>query len=90
MPEYDGWHVIQDLKNNIDTRDIPIIVCSILSEQEKAKSLGATDYLVKPILDNDLVYALDNINGHGNGHGNGNGNGNGHTAPQLTPTPVMN
>jgi signal transduction histidine kinase/CheY-like chemotaxis protein/putative methionine-R-sulfoxide reductase with GAF domain len=88
MPDYDGWHVIQDLKNNVETRDIPIIMCSILSEQEKARNMGATDYLVKPILDNDLVSALDNVHEHKNG--NGHGNGNGHAAPQLMPKPVMN
>ncbi len=92
MPDYDGWHVIQDLKNNAETRDIPVIVCSILTEQDKARNLGAIDYLVKPILDVDLVSALDHVDGNGksNGNGNGNGNGHGHPAPLLTTTPTMN
>ena len=82
MPGYDGWHVIQDLKNNVETRDIPIIICSILTEQEKARNLGAIDYLVKPILDNDLVAALNNVHGNGNGHGK--------TQAAILPRPVMN
>jgi len=62
MPGRDGWTVLADLKNNPDTRDIPIIVCSILEEDEKGFSLGASDYLVKPILEEDLLNALDRLN----------------------------
>ena len=65
MPGRDGWTVLADLKNNSDTRDIPVIVCSILEEDEKGFSLGASDYLVKPILEEDLLNALDRLNGMG-------------------------
>jgi signal transduction histidine kinase/ActR/RegA family two-component response regulator len=63
MPEHDGWQVLKDLKNHSDTRDIPVIVCSLLTEQEKARTLGAVDYLVKPILDVDLIAALNRLEG---------------------------
>jgi len=63
MPGRDGWTVLQELKNDPVTRDIPIIVCSILEEDEKGFSLGASDYLVKPILEEDLLNALDRLNG---------------------------
>jgi len=63
MPGRDGWTVLAELKNDPDTRDIPIIVCSILEEDEKGFSLGASDYLVKPILEEDLLNALDRLNG---------------------------
>jgi signal transduction histidine kinase/CheY-like chemotaxis protein len=62
MPGRDGWTVLAELKNDPDTRDIPIIVCSILEEDEKGFSLGASDYLVKPILEEDLLNALDRLN----------------------------
>jgi GAF domain-containing protein/DNA-binding response OmpR family regulator len=65
MPGKDGWSVLQELKNNPDTRDIPVIVCSILEEEERGFSLGASDYLVKPILEEDLLKALDRLNGDG-------------------------
>ena len=61
MPDHDGWQVLQDLKNDPLTRDIPIIVCSILEDEEKGFSLGAADYLVKPFLQDDLVTALSRI-----------------------------
>ncbi len=68
MPGRDGWTVLADLKNNSDTRDIPVIVCSILEEDEKGFSLGASDYLVKPILEEDLLNSLDRLNGMGDIH----------------------
>ena len=62
MPGYDGWRVLNDLKSNPDTRDVPVIVCSIIEEQEKGFNLGAADYLVKPILEDDMLNALDHLN----------------------------
>jgi PAS domain S-box-containing protein len=65
MPGYDGWQVINDLKKDGGTRDYPVIICSIVEEEEKGFSLGAADYLVKPILEEDLVHSLDRLNGDG-------------------------
>ncbi len=65
MPGYDGWRVLRELKANEETRAIPVIICSIVEEQEKGFSLGAADYLVKPILEDDLLNALDRLNGDG-------------------------
>lgn len=66
MPGKDGWTVLAELKNNPETRDFPVIVCSILEEEEKGFSLGAADYLVKPILEEDLLKALSRLNAEGN------------------------
>lgn len=64
MPQKDGWAVLQELKQNPSTRDIPVIMCSILSEQGKGFSLGASDYLVKPIMQDDLIATLKRLDGH--------------------------
>jgi signal transduction histidine kinase/CheY-like chemotaxis protein len=61
MPGKDGWQVLHDLKNDPQTRNIPVIMCSILEEEEKGFSLGASDYLVKPILQEDLIAALNRL-----------------------------
>ncbi len=61
MPDKDGWLVIQELKADPDTRNIPVIVCSIVGEKERGLSLGASDYLLKPILEEDLVAALERL-----------------------------
>ena len=62
MPGTDGWSVLLDLKSDPQTRDYPVIICSIMEQAEKGFSLGAADYLVKPILEDDLVCALDRLN----------------------------
>lgn len=65
MPGVDGWQVLDTLKSNPATRHIPIIVCSIIEDLERGFSLGAADYLVKPILEDDLVNSLDLLNSDG-------------------------
>ncbi|HMN58866.1 MAG TPA: response regulator, partial [Anaerolinea sp.] len=62
MPEMDGWQVIKALKSNPATSEIPVIVCSILEDEEKGFNLGAADYLVKPFLSEDLLNALNRLN----------------------------
>ena len=61
MPDVDGWDVIQALKSDPETRNIPIVVCSIVSDRDKGLSLGVADYLVKPILEKDLLDSLDRL-----------------------------
>lgn len=65
MPGIDGWTVLEALKSDPETRNTPVIVCSIIEDLEKGFNLGATDYLVKPILEEDLVSALDRLNADG-------------------------
>ncbi|RJP48851.1 MAG: PAS domain S-box protein [Anaerolineaceae bacterium] len=65
MPGIDGWSVLEALKSDSETRNIPVIVCSIIDDLEKGFSLGASDYLVKPIIEDDLVNALDHLNADG-------------------------
>lgn len=65
MPEVDGWSVLKELKANPETRNIPVIICSIVEEEEKGFSLGAADYLVKPISGEDLLGSLHLLNGDG-------------------------
>lgn len=65
MPGIDGWQVLGNLKSDPETHDVPVIICSIIEDQEKGFSLGAADYLVKPILEEDLVNSLDRLNADG-------------------------
>ena len=61
MPEKDGWQVLNDLKMDEETRQIPVLVCSIMEEMEKGFKLGASDYLVKPFIHNELVNAINKL-----------------------------
>lgn len=49
MPDYDGWSVLRDLKSDPELAGIPIIMVSIVDEKRKGFSLGASDYLTKPV-----------------------------------------
>lgn len=52
MPELDGYEVCQYLKDFEKTKDIPIIFVSAkveLDDEKKGLSLGAIDYITKPI-----------------------------------------
>jgi CheY-like chemotaxis protein len=60
MPTQDGWEILQLLKGRSETRDIPVIVCSILKERELALALSAEGLLVKPVSRAALLQALDN------------------------------
>jgi len=50
LPKKDGFEVLQEIKNDPETKDIPVIVLTNLESShdvEKAIKLGATTYLVK-------------------------------------------
>ena len=68
MPNKDGWAVLTDLKSDPDTRNYPVVICSIIEQADKGFSLGAADYLVKPTLQEDLVHALNRLNKNGTIH----------------------
>jgi signal transduction histidine kinase/CheY-like chemotaxis protein/CHASE3 domain sensor protein len=49
MPDMDGWAVLRALKADPALRDVPVVMLTMLDDKTKGYSLGATDYLVKPI-----------------------------------------
>ncbi|MBI2505832.1 MAG: response regulator [Candidatus Latescibacteria bacterium] len=65
LPGMDGWEAIGRLKGDPATRDIPLIVVSIIDNQELGFRLGADDYLVKPIDKEALFKALRRFEGRG-------------------------
>jgi len=58
MPGRDGWEILGQLKQNSQTKDIPIICISILDNRELGISLGAIEYLVKPVNREQLINEL--------------------------------
>ena len=61
MPEMDGWKVLQALKSDSRTSQIPVIVCSIVDNRPLGYRLGASHYFVKPVEPQQLTRALQNI-----------------------------
>jgi signal transduction histidine kinase/CheY-like chemotaxis protein len=55
MPKKDGWQVLRELKSTPETRDIPVIVLSIVDNKKLGFSLGAAEYMVKPLDKNFLL-----------------------------------
>lgn len=58
MPEMDGYEVLQHLKSDPDTNNIPVIIMSALSDMQsivKGYQLGATEYVTKPFQREELV-----------------------------------
>jgi PAS domain S-box-containing protein len=49
MPEADGWQVLNDLKANPATANIPVIFLTIIDKKALGLKLGAADYLLKPL-----------------------------------------
>ncbi len=58
LPNMDGWQILRDLTQNPATKDIPVVVCSVLQEPELAFSMGARAYLKKPVERLELVTTL--------------------------------
>jgi signal transduction histidine kinase/CheY-like chemotaxis protein/putative methionine-R-sulfoxide reductase with GAF domain len=57
MPHKDGWELLRELKADPDTKDIPVVMCSVLHDRQLALSLQADEYLVKPF-DRDEINAV--------------------------------
>jgi CheY-like chemotaxis protein len=64
MSQNDGWEVLQWFQTQVNTRHIPVIVCSVLSDPELAFSLGAADFLVKPVDRATLLKTLSRHRSH--------------------------
>jgi PAS domain S-box-containing protein len=62
LQDKDGWTVLEELKSSRESHQIPVIICTIVDDEEaRGLSLGAADYLVKPILEEDLLQSLQRL-----------------------------
>lgn len=59
MPQVDGWELLGRLRQHPVTQHTPIIVCTILAQEELALSLGADAFIPKPIQRQDFLATLD-------------------------------
>lgn len=61
LPEMDGWSVMSRLKENPDTRHIPVHVISALDERGAGLEKGAVGYLTKPVSKDQLESVFEKI-----------------------------
>lgn len=64
MPKLDGWELCRRLKQAPSTAHVPVVICTSLgqaSDLERGFDLGADDYLVKPVVPEELVSRLQTL-----------------------------
>jgi CheY-like chemotaxis protein/anti-sigma regulatory factor (Ser/Thr protein kinase) len=59
MPRMDGWAVLSALRADPDLAETPVVMVTVVQERGLAFSLGATDYLNKPVRWDRLRRVLD-------------------------------
>jgi CheY-like chemotaxis protein len=59
MPEKDGWSFLAQLRVHPKIQHIPVIICSVLQQANLAQTLGAAEFLHKPVSRADLLSCLD-------------------------------
>ncbi|MBI5894144.1 MAG: response regulator, partial [Deltaproteobacteria bacterium] len=62
IPKKDGWEVIKELKETPEIMDIPVIIVSSSNNKDLGFSLGAVDYITKPVDKNKLLESLGRLN----------------------------
>jgi PAS domain S-box-containing protein len=58
MPGMDGWEVLSQLKAEPELAHIPVIMLTMTEEKDIGYSLGAAEYLTKPITRTELIKVL--------------------------------
>ena len=66
MPRLDGWAVLAALKSDDELRDIPVIIVTVLADRGIALSLGAAEFMTKPVDRARLAAVIrENVQGGG-------------------------
>jgi PAS domain S-box-containing protein len=61
MPDMDGWAVLQQLKSDPTLAHVPVIMLTLLDDQQMGYALGAAAYVQKPIDATQLASALHHV-----------------------------
>jgi len=64
MPNMDGWDTLKAIRNNKDTKTLPVIMITAVSEDQKVVSglkIGADDYILKPFVLPNLLARIEAV-----------------------------
>lgn len=64
MPNMNGWDVLKEIRENENTRLLPIIMTTAISEEQKivkGLKMGADDYIVKPFVLSTLLARIEAV-----------------------------
>ena len=64
MPGRDGWSLLKECKTDNELKSIPVIMISQLNQSNLASSLGANDYLTKPIDRTHFINTIKRVLGN--------------------------
>jgi signal transduction histidine kinase/CheY-like chemotaxis protein len=53
-----SWSFLAELKANEATRDIPVLVVTLMDREQKARALGADEFWLKPVVEEQLLRKL--------------------------------
>jgi signal transduction histidine kinase/CheY-like chemotaxis protein len=57
----DTWDFLSELKRDPETRDIPVLVCTVMNRESRARALGADEFWLKPVDQDKLVKKLQSL-----------------------------
>lgn len=61
LPDMSGWDILTQLRTAPRTKDIPVLIVSVLDERPQGLALGCTEFLTKPVSRQQLQLALSRI-----------------------------
>jgi len=61
LPGMDGWDLLGRLREHPSLRHVPVIVCTILPQDQLAYALGADGFVRKPVKREEFLLALDRV-----------------------------
>ncbi len=61
MPDLSGLDVTSVLKHDNLTKDIPILIVSVIEDRDKAYKLGVNDYMTKPFKGEELLFKVNHL-----------------------------
>ena len=61
LPGMDGWELLGRLREHPTLRHVPVIVCTILAQDQLAYALGANGFVRKPVSRDEFLRALDRV-----------------------------
>jgi PAS domain S-box-containing protein len=61
LPGADGFELLQHLKSDETTADIPVVIVSVLADKNQGLRLGAVDYMTKPLDEQLLLNTIGRV-----------------------------
>ncbi|MBD2292917.1 PAS domain S-box protein [Anabaena sphaerica FACHB-251] len=61
LPHRSGWEVLAQIKAHAETQTIPVIIVSVVDERSRGLELGAAEYLIKPIIRQQLHQVINQL-----------------------------